>query len=131
MNPVYRTFASSGFFRRFRHHRQRHDEVDGERQHHGAAAGSEQDQIVAARVRVDPREAVGGRRLEQRKAGGGVAPCRALLHGRVRDELMDASEHQRHDAGREAADHNARDDQRNRPDDQEGRAQRWSKPDGR
>jgi len=115
---------------------QSHDELDGERQRDGGAAEPEQQQIIAV-PREQPGKAVGGCGLEQRKTGGGVAPDRALLFSAVRSELMDASEHERHDAGCEAADDHARYDQRRRGRtdgrkqdsdrlDQEGGAQVWT-----
>ena len=55
---------------------ERQHEVDRQRKHHGAPTESEQDQIIAAGVRINPGKAVGRARLKQRKAGGGVAPCR-------------------------------------------------------
>jgi len=59
---------------------------------------------VAAAACEAVGEAVGAQRLQQREARRCLRPGGALVRAVVRNELVNAAEHQRHDAGGEAAD---------------------------
>src|SRR5882757_2716508 len=88
----------------FAAHHQRRDEIDRQRSKDGAGADHEQDRIVAAGSREQIRQTVSRGCLEQREYGGGLRPGGALTGWIVRNEFVNAAEHQRNDAGGKAAD---------------------------
>lgn len=87
--------------------RKRDANIDRQCEHQSGAAESKEDRIVASGLCEDPRKTISSSRLEQGKAGRGVAPHRSLLLKRVRHQFMHPSKDQGHDTGREGADHHA------------------------